>query len=371
VTGSEAVSRPIAGNREKDISTGTPTRHRLWISAFFGLGLLYRASANFWAYRRLWIAAFFGLGLLVLIISLIAVSLIALRKRAPVALLSTTNSPAGLPVAAATSAVLGPTQTATRMPTLTAINTPVTPAAPAATQTATRSPTAAATPGQFLGSHVEFEGISFTLAPDLGPIAAAEAFEAFDAPARKLRFGPAGPCRDNGYLTVYPVDALNRWQGMGPKPSLLQKMLKEGADDFPSWGAAILVRAQTESLVFENGRGLRALVMTGQDAYLANNAALVYDFHGLTGDGRYYVTFCYPISAPMLLDGSDPARNRNPDAMPAPPLPDRQNDEWFNLVLNYNAEVAQQLEALTAAAFSPDIALLDALVASLRVDPEP
>jgi hypothetical protein len=60
----------------------------------------------------------------------------------------------------------------------------------------------------------------------------------------------------------------------------------------------------------------------------------------------------------------------NPDAIPLPALPDRQNDDWFNLVRNYNAEVAQQLEALAAAAFTPDIALLDALLASLRVDPE-
>jgi WD40 repeat protein len=115
-TGSEAVSRPFAGARKKDISTGTPTRHRLWIAAFFGFGLL------------------------LLIICLIAVSLIAVPKRAPVALLSPTITPAGLPVAAATSAVLAPTQTATRIPTLTAINTPVTPAAPAATPTTTRMP---------------------------------------------------------------------------------------------------------------------------------------------------------------------------------------------------------------------------------------
>jgi WD40 repeat protein len=40
VTGSVLVSRPFAGARKKDISTGTPTQHRLWIAAFFGLGLL-------------------------------------------------------------------------------------------------------------------------------------------------------------------------------------------------------------------------------------------------------------------------------------------------------------------------------------------
>jgi WD40 repeat protein len=139
-TGSEAVSRPFAGTSKKDIPTGAPTQ------------------------RILWIAAFFGLGLLILIISLIAVSLIAVPKRAPVALLSTTKTPAGLPVAAVTSAVLAPTQTATRTPTTTAINTPITPAAPAATPTTTRMPALAVmgTPVMLIGHKASVYGAVFS-----------------------------------------------------------------------------------------------------------------------------------------------------------------------------------------------------------------
>jgi hypothetical protein len=109
--------------------------------------------------------------------------------------------------------------------------------------------------------------------------------------------------------------------------------------------------------------------MHTQQGYFANNESLNYDFHGLTDDGRYYLKFCYPVSAPMLLDGPDPATNQNPNALALPPLPDDIN-ELYDLMYPYNQEAARALEALPAANFQPDLALLDALVASLRVDPE-
>jgi hypothetical protein len=220
------------------------------------------------------------------------------------------------------------------------------------------------------GPDIVYEGVSLRLDPALAGALYGETDEEFGGvPLTELRFAVNGRPWEIGRLTIIPVEGLLDWDGPGPSPNSLREALdSQTGDYFPVWASVILLLAHREQLPFQNGTGLRALRMTGQDMYWVHSKSLRYEFHGLTADGRYYIMLSHPISAAILIDDANPSAN--PDAIPLPPLPDRQNDEWFNLVRNYNAAVAQQLEALAAAAFTPDIALLDALVASLRVDPE-
>jgi hypothetical protein len=286
----------------------------------------------------------------------------------------------GLPVATSTptepatpapmaTELLSPTPapTATPAPTHTPVATPTT--APTATPVPTETP---APPEGFTllpGPDIAYEGVSLRLDPALAGALYGETDELFGVPFTLLQFGVDGRPWEIGRLLIYPVDEVERhWGASGPDPAALRAALNNRTGDyFPVWGAHILLLARREHLQFQNGAGLRALNMTGQDMYWVHSESLRYEFHGLTADGRYYIILSHPIAAAILIDDANPTAN--PDAIPLPPLPDRQNDEWFNLVRNYNAEVAHQLDTLTAAAFTPDIALLDALVASLRVGP--
>jgi hypothetical protein len=138
---------------------------------------------------------------------------------------------------------------------------------------------------------------------------------------------------------------------------------------FPVLMAHILLRAQTQHFRFQNGAGIRAVVMKGQDTVFANNESVVYEFHGLTDDGQYYVAATFPIDAPMLLSTCcDPAENTNEAAIPVPELP--ADDVQAGAVLReYNQEAQRQLDALNGSGFTPDLELLDTLVASLLVTP--
>jgi hypothetical protein len=188
----------------------------------------------------------------------------------------------------------------------------------------------------------------------------------------EFAFAPAGLCREVGCVTIYDTAVFQTSiPGGGSIISELQAMIDGAAAPFiPTWGAAILIEAHTERLAFQNGAGARAIVMRGQDGYFANNEAIIYNFHGLTADGQFYVNVEIPLDAPILLSTYDPLANSNPHALPLPnPLPE-DFIELSDAIRLYNIEAEQQLEGLDTAVFIPDIALLDALVASLLVTPD-
>lgn len=217
------------------------------------------------------------------------------------------------------------------------------------------------------GPHVRYGGVEFTLDPMLG----SEVFVRRGAGALgELQFSltPEGLCRQVGCVTVYPALQYRSqivW-GSAILDGLEAALETESLEYFPTIGAAILVRAKTEHLRFGNGRGLRAVVMRGQDVFWANNEALVYDFHGLTDDGQYYVVVTVPVDAPVLLSSYDPAENTNTSAIPVPEQPEDEQQRVM-MMSEYNQEVQRQLELLTVQSFAPGLGLLDAWVSSLRV----
>ena len=188
---------------------------------------------------------------------------------------------------------------------------------------------------------------------------------------RRFQFALEGFCRNVGCVTVYEVDSF-RAEIPGGEFIMddLVAALENGSEThIPTWGAAIMLQTQESTLAFGSGTGLRAVVMRGQTAFWANNDEIVYDYHGLTEDGRYYVNITIPIDAPILIDSFDPANNTNPNALPVPE-PAADPVEEIIQMGEYNALAEKQLGDLSEAAYTPDLTLLDALVASLIVGDE-
>ncbi len=283
-----------------------------------------------------------------------------------------TSLPTATPTPTASPTVMiatGATPSPTPEPTRTLLPTELPPPTASPTAMITMSATPAAL--KLAGPEVSHDGVSFSLDPALGD-------GVFVAPepgwldSREFSFQSEGYCREVGCVTVYPLGAYRDGTPFGGEiVESLQAAIESGSKDyFPTVGAAILLRAQTRHLRFQNGAGIRAIVMRGQDGFFANNEAVVYDFHGLSADGQYYVVVRVPVDAPILLSSYDPAENTNPDALPVPELPD-DADRLIDVMREYNQEAERQLDLLDGARFVPDLGLLDALVGSLLVGPPP
>lgn len=122
-------------------------------------------------------------------------------------------------------------------------------------------------------------------------------------------------------------------------------------------------------LDFANGSGARGLVQYMQDYFFYTNNGLIYEFHGLTQDGRHFVSVRHPISVPFLmeLEGiSLPPDNINPQAIAIQEWPAEYEDQR-RVIESYNNEALQRFEQMSDAEASPDIALLDGLVQSIQV----
>jgi hypothetical protein len=221
----------------------------------------------------------------------------------------------------------------------------------------------------FKGPAVSYNGISFTLDPGLGDeVSASTASDSLGD--TEFSFGEEG-CLQAGCVTVYPVQSYREEIMFGADiiDGLQSAIETQSNNYFPVLMAHILLRAQTQHLRFQNGVGIRALVMKGQNTVLANNESVVYEFHGLTDDGQYYVAATFSIDAPMLLSTCcDPADNTNEAAIPVPELPE-DDVERGAVMREYNQEAQRQLDALDSSGFVPDLGLLDALVTSLLITP--
>ena len=112
-----------------------------------------------------------------------------------------------------------------------------------------------------------------------------------------------------------------------------------------------MVRTQVQYLDFATGSGIRYVTATGLDQSPLDGA-LFYTFQGLTTDGAYYIAAHFPVSGVL-------------------PVSEAMNTEQYNAFVarydDYLAEVTAQLEAATPQSFSPNLATLDHLAASMNV----
>jgi putative hemolysin len=170
-------------------------------------------------------------------------------------------------------------------------------------------------------------------------------------------------------IHIYPVSAFAA-DGMAAKTvASLRSLLDSGQLPAPSGGfagatipflppfnAGQLLHTQTALLDFQNGRGVRFLTEYAQYYAPINNTDLFYTFQGLTDDGQFYVAAILPVAHPSLpADASQ--------------IPDDDPEAFANTYDTYANDIALQLAAYDPSEFTPALALLDALIASLEVTP--
>jgi hypothetical protein len=140
---------------------------------------------------------------------------------------------------------------------------------------------------------------------------------------------------------------------------------------FPTVASAVLLQAQTKHIAFQNGTGIRAVVMKGQVTHFAHSEAVYYEFHGVSADGLVYLVLAARLDHPLLLDNFEANLNGRHTALPPPDLSlvIDDDDAFYGAIRKYNAAVAAHFEMAQPGDFVPDLSLLDQLVASLLVRP--
>jgi heat shock protein HslJ len=88
------------------------------------------------------------------------------------------------------------------------------------------------------------------------------------------------------------------------------------------------------------------------------NQGLRYVYQGFTNDGRFLVSFFYPVTSPTL-------------PMTAADVPQAEMDQVNSDPTAYMVQKNEELNALTTADWQPDLATLDALVGSLQIEGMP
>lgn len=170
-------------------------------------------------------------------------------------------------------------------------------------------------------------------------------------------------------ITIYPVSEFASGGGAANTAAALRTLLDsgqlptagggfegQGIPFLPPFNAAQLLHTQIAWVTFQNGRGLRFLTEYAQYNAPVNNTDLFYTFQGLTDDGQTYIAAILPVSHPALqADASQ--------------IPGGNADAFASTYETYANDMALQLAGYGAAEFTPNLALLDALIASLQVAP--
>ena len=114
------------------------------------------------------------------------------------------------------------------------------------------------------------------------------------------------------------------------------------------------VPASELNLLSSTQTGYRFVGRWAQDANPVTNQGLRYVYQGYSNDGKYLVSFVYPVST---------------DALPADvgQMPQEAMDQFNNDPTSAIATAAGDLNALAPSDWEPDLETLDALVASLEI----
>jgi hypothetical protein len=125
----------------------------------------------------------------------------------------------------------------------------------------------------------------------------------------------------------------------------------------PNFNAAQVFHAQYQVVPFSSGGGIRYITLYAQYYAPINNHDLFYTYQGLTHDGLYWVSAILPINNPILPTSGDT-------------IPGDMSQEQF--AANYGpyiTDLTNQLNSQTSDSYTPSLAALDALVASMTIQP--
>lgn len=170
-------------------------------------------------------------------------------------------------------------------------------------------------------------------------------------------------------LIVYPaIDWSRTYARLGlagddPLP-LLKQALDDEPPDFSAQmpmaaghiGAHEVFRAGTHYLEFKAGHGVRYLTVYQSDPLPLTSADVVYVFHGLTADDKYWVTLNFPLGS-HLLPPSDAAMAALSDY-----------DQFVAGQAAYLEGIRKRLAAARPEDFTPRLDRLDAMIESLEIN---
>jgi hypothetical protein len=125
----------------------------------------------------------------------------------------------------------------------------------------------------------------------------------------------------------------------------------------PVFNAGQVFYSNYQVVPFVNGSGIRFLTEYAQYTVPVNNSDLFYTYQGLTSDGQNWISAILPVNHPLL-----PADGQNPPG----------GLTWEDFSNNYEpyiTDMSTQLNAQAPDSFTPTLTMLDALIASIIVQP--
>jgi hypothetical protein len=236
-------------------------------------------------------------------------------------------------------------------------------------------PTEAPLPTAPAGTPFQYEGISLRYDPALAGAINVETVPAMDTTdgpywdvyPEHIKLSmvdyPLAGTFHKPYILIYPVDAyIARSEFAATTITELADLLAaqpaapEQIPFLPFFNAAQIMRVDVQYLDFQNGSGVRFLTQYAQSFAVINSQELFYTFQGLTDDGDYYVTAVLPVGNPMLpADGTE--------------IPGGDFQKFADGYQEYMKGIVEMLSALPDETYTPSLAALDALIASLAVNP--
>jgi heat shock protein HslJ len=122
----------------------------------------------------------------------------------------------------------------------------------------------------------------------------------------------------------------------------------------PAVNATQVLTARAKRIQFNGGSGIAYLAMYSQGIQPVTDQTVQYFFQGLTADGKYYLSFIFPVNSTVLPDDGQSVPEATQNALNA----DYQA---------YLADVVDQLNAAAASDFSPNLDDLDRFVSSIAI----
>jgi len=194
----------------------------------------------------------------------------------------------------------------------------------------------------------------------------------------QINFGVTDPSeRQVGDPIIYviPVAEYEQlWETNGDQSvtnsiDALQTLLVDKPEQIPISGMPVLpyeevsgtndLDVQGKYLDIKMGSGVRFVGRFSQDPnpVVNDNPQLFYIFQGFTTDGQYLISFFYPVSTEALPTSDD--------------VPDEERQAVESDPETYMQTKAEELNALQPSDWEPDLATLDAVIASLEFEYEP
>lgn len=168
----------------------------------------------------------------------------------------------------------------------------------------------------------------------------------------------------DAHISIFPIQRYSELlpENVPQRVIRLQALIGGGPSGdtlplLPAFNAIQVFHARYQVLPFGNGGGIRYITLYAQYNAPINNHDLFYAYQGLTIDGLYWVSAVLPINNPILPDNG----NNPPNGM--------SQEQFAANYAAYVTDITNQLNSQTSDSYTPTLTALDALVASITIQP--